>query len=63
MTDFRHWVHNCWLDNCEERSMYSGGDWLTEREYFQRFKWWLRREYRHQINKEKEQNERRKQWA
>jgi hypothetical protein len=43
--------------------MYSGGDWLTEREYFQRFKWWLRREYRHQINKEKEQNERRKQWA
>lgn len=66
MPQFRNWVHNLWLDNCEERSIYASGERLSEQEYFQRFKWWLRREYRHQIKKEKEQDERRqqfKQWA
>ena len=63
MPQFRHWVHNLWLDNCEERMLYSNGDKLSEREYFQRFKWWLRREYRHQINQQKEQDERRKQFG
>jgi hypothetical protein len=62
MMSFRNWVHNLWLDNCEERMLYSNGDRLTEQEYFQRFKWWLRREYRHQINRQKEQNERRRQF-
>lgn len=66
MINFRHWVHNLWLDNCEERAVYSTGDRLTKQEYFRRFKWWLRREYRHQIHKQKEQNERKqhfRQWA
>jgi hypothetical protein len=63
MIDFRNWVHNLWLENCEERAVYAGGGRLTEKEYFQQFKWWLRREYRHQIKKEKEQNERRKQFG
>jgi hypothetical protein len=66
MTEFRNWVHNLWLDNCEERVLYCDGDRLTEQEYFQRFKWWLRREYRHQCQKEikrEELNERFRQWA
>ena len=66
MPQFRNWVHNLWLDNCEERMLYYSGDKLTEQEYFQKFKWWLRREYRHQINRQKEQDERRqqfRQWA
>jgi hypothetical protein len=66
MPQFRNWVHNLWLDNCEERMLYYSGDKLTEQEYFQKFKWWLRREYRHQINQQKEQDERRqqfRQWA
>lgn len=65
MTEFRNWVHNLWIDNCEERVLYCDGDRLTEQEYFQRFKWWLRREYRHQQQKEikrEELNERYKQW-
>jgi hypothetical protein len=52
MTLFRNWVHCLWLENCEEKVLYGDGNSLTEQEYFQRFKWWLRREYRHQANKE-----------
>jgi len=65
MIKFRNWVHNLWIDNCEERVLYCDGDRLTEQEYFQRFKWWLRREYRHQQQKEikrKELDERFRQW-
>ena len=47
-TSFRGWVHNLWLENCEERLLYNGGNRLDEREYFRQFKWWLRREWRHQ---------------
>lgn len=46
-TSFRGWVHNLWLENCEERVLYQGGARLNEREYFNQFKWWLRREWRH----------------
>ncbi len=59
MSPFRNWVHHLWIENCEERLLYNDGNRLTEQEYFQRFKWWLRREYRHQTIKEKERNERR----
>lgn len=62
MTEFRNWVHNLWLDNCEERILYCDGDRLSERQYFQKFKWWLRKEYRQQTLKEKELNERRKRY-
>lgn len=63
---FRLWIHNLWLDNCEERMLYCDGNRLTEQEYFQKFKWWLRREYRHQWQKEikrKELNERFQRWS
>jgi len=62
MIPFRNWVHNLWLENCEERLIYYGGDRLSEREYFQKFKWWLRREYKHRAIKEKEINERREKY-
>ena len=65
MMSFRNWAHNLWIENCEERQTYSVGDQLTEQEYFQRFKWWLRREWRHQqqLQQQREKiNERFKQW-
>jgi hypothetical protein len=58
MSSFRHWVHNLWIDNCEERLIYSAGNRLSEKEYFHQFKWWLRREFRHRQKIEKEKNER-----
>jgi hypothetical protein len=63
---FRGWVHNLWIENCEERQLYADGQKLSESEYFHRFKWWLRREYRHQCQREikrKELNERYNRWA
>jgi hypothetical protein len=50
--EFRNWVHNLWLDNCEERTIYSDGDRLSEQEYFQRFKWWLKDLYKKEQLKE-----------
>jgi hypothetical protein len=46
---FRMWVNNLWVENCEERQRY-GDPQLNSQEYWQRFKWWLRREYRHRQN-------------
>lgn len=55
---FRGWVHNLWVENCEEHNLY-GGDRFNEAEYFRRYRWWLRREYRYQraqqIHKENQQ--------
>lgn len=46
MTLFRSWVHNLWIENCEEHFVHAEPV-LEEREYFQRYKYWLKREYRH----------------
>ena len=43
---FRGWVHNLWIENCEERLLYNGGQRLDEREYFRLYRWWLRQEWR-----------------
>jgi len=46
---FRQWLHEMWLQHCEE---FEG--WFHRRpdydlkDYFQRYRWWLKREYRHQ---------------
>jgi hypothetical protein len=58
ISKFKSWVHNLWVDNCEERLLYCYDDRLTEQEYFRRFKWWLRREYRHKQKIEKERYDR-----
>lgn len=54
MTIFRHWVHNLWIDNCDELAAYNQKR-LNEREYFQRYKYWLKREFRHQQKQIREQ--------
>ena len=65
MNLFRSWVHQLWIENCEERLLYRNGDRLSEKDYFQQFKWWLKREYRHHRHKELERekiNERFREW-
>lgn len=44
---FRHWVRELWLDNCEEHLIY-GEDQYTMKQYWDRYKYWLKREFRHQ---------------
>lgn len=44
---FRGWVHNLWVENCEEHSQ-AGLPNYREQEYFRKYRWWLKREYKHQ---------------
>jgi hypothetical protein len=51
-SDFRRWIEEIWRENCEERNT-----WREEQqsiaEYFARYKWWLRREFRFQTKEGK----------
>lgn len=46
-TAFRLWLHQIWLDNCAEHDAF-GELPYTKEEYWRRYKYWLRREYRYQ---------------
>ena len=58
-TPFRSWVHHVWIENCEERVLYGNGPKLKPQEYFNQFKWWLRREYKFQKEKYESKQRRR----
>jgi hypothetical protein len=45
--DFRKWLYELWVRNCKERNDYHELPY-SQAEYFQRYKYWLKREYRHQ---------------
>lgn len=46
-TGFRRWLHELWLQNCDEHREY-GELPFSQEEYFQRYKYWLKREFKHQ---------------
>jgi hypothetical protein len=46
-TVFRLWVQRIWMDNCEER-LTVGEDPVTINQYWNTYKYWLKREYQHQ---------------
>ena len=47
---FRRWVEEIWRDNCEERLTY-GQDPATIKQYWDTYKYWLKREYKFQQGK------------
>lgn len=47
---FRYWLRNIWLENCREHEDFNELPY-TLVEYWHRYKWWLRREYRFQNKK------------
>ena len=51
-SDFRRWVEEIWRENCEERREWKD-DQQSITEYFSRYKWWLRREFRFQAKEGK----------
>ncbi len=51
-SQFRNWVRNLWIENCEERLVYQQ-DPVTIQQYWKTYKWWIKREYRHR-NRQKE---------
>ena len=50
---FRLWVFRLWHENLEERSLYKEQR-LSMQEYWEKYKWWLKREYLHQTRKNKQ---------
>jgi hypothetical protein len=44
---FRHWVHELWLQNTDEHLAYRELPY-TQEEYFRMYKYWLKREFKHQ---------------
>jgi hypothetical protein len=44
---FRRWIHELWLQNCDEHREVKELPY-TQEQYFQMYKYWLKREYRHQ---------------
>lgn len=46
-TPFRNWVRETWLENCEEHLTYSE-DPYTIKQYWDKYKWWLKREFKYQ---------------
>lgn len=54
---FRVWLQNIWLDNCEEHRQCAELPYSMQ-EYFQKYKFWLKREYKYQQRKQRiEQND------
>jgi hypothetical protein len=47
---FRTWVGDLYFQNCEEYLTYNQTGY-TLSEYWNKYKWWLRREFRHQQRK------------
>lgn len=45
-TTFRKWVKDLWYENCAEYEAYNQKPMQIE-VYWQKYKWWLKREYRH----------------
>jgi hypothetical protein len=47
---FRLWVQEIWNQNCEERLTFDETP-ATITQYWNNYKWWLKREYRHRERK------------
>lgn len=47
---FRQWVHEMWLENRDELFELRQTPY-NQSEYFNKYKYWLKREYKHQTGK------------
>jgi len=50
ISNFRLWCQRLWLENREERLLHKD-DELRLEEYIKKYKWWLKREYKHQTKR------------
>lgn len=54
---FRAWVHQRWIDNCEEHNLYDLPRHTIE-DYWHANKWWLKYKYREETKKARLDEER-----
>jgi hypothetical protein len=45
---FRHWCQEKWYEHKDELASYGQSLPYTTQEYFNRYKFWLKREFKHQ---------------
>ena len=46
-SNFRNWVQEIWMQNCEEHLSFNEKPYKIK-EYWEQYKYWLKREYKHQ---------------
>jgi hypothetical protein len=49
-SEFRHWCQEKWYEHKDELAEYGQSVQYTSRDYFEKYKYWLKREYRYQQN-------------
>lgn len=50
--EFRRWVTELWYENCKEREAWGDSKGCeNSTEYFLKYKYWLKREFKHQNEK------------
>ena len=56
--NFRAWCYEKWHEHCDEIEQWTGRrpSYLSA-EYFSKYKWWLRREFRSTVAKEQRRRE------
>lgn len=47
---FRHWCREMWYEHCLELESYGQPVPYSATEYFNKYKYWLKREYRYQTS-------------
>lgn len=47
-SEFRNWIYELWLENCKERFEHGQEPFPHANEYVRVYKWWLKREFKHQ---------------
>ena len=53
-SSFRHWVQEMWYDHIDELDGYNRLPQYSSKDYFNKYKFWLKREFQHQQKKNKE---------
>ena len=53
LKSFRLWAQEMWFEHMDELTNYGLPVSYSSKEYFQRYKYWLKREYIHQIKRPK----------
>jgi hypothetical protein len=52
-SSFRRWCHEKWFEHKDELAFYGQPLSYDSAHYFSKYKYWLKREYKHQANESK----------
>lgn len=50
---FRHWVQEMWYDHVDELDAYQQQPKYSSKDYFNKYKFWLKREFQHRLKQKK----------